>query len=520
MLWIQCTNPAVSMPDSRRMRTILSDPSLFLVVQDAFPTETTEHADVVLPAAIWAEKTGCFTNADRTVHISHKAVEPPGEARPDLDIFLDFARRMDFRDKDGAPLIKWRTPEEVFDAWRACSRGRPCDYSGLSYAKLSEGSGLQWPCNARAPSGTDRLYADHAFPTTPETCEDFGHDLETGGDWTAEQFKALEANGRAILKAVGYKPSGEQPDDRYPFVLNTGRVTDQFHTRTKTGRSPKLNAAAPDVFAQIAPDDARRLDVAEGDHLRLTSRRGTIVAPARIGGVAPGEVFVPFHYGSPDGQGHARAANELTIWEVDPVSKQPRLKQAAVRLEKDGFVAGAKAVSSAIVDGGTSAAATTTAKPAATKRTHVAGHLGLLIGSLDLLVEGFRVLREKYPAEPDVGANAILFETWSTEARGTLQPFTATYGEQRDGAERDPQPALLKTRSGQSLDLLRDLEDLWLATKQGLVLIIALSQAARTLRDQAFGAALSRLQASNKREGEWLLTRIKQTAPQALTVPS
>ncbi|HEY9604935.1 MAG TPA: molybdopterin-dependent oxidoreductase, partial [Allocoleopsis sp.] len=134
MLWISATNPAVSMPDLPRIRRILEKDDLFVIVQDAFPTETTKFADVVLPAAIWGEKTGCHTNVDRTVHISHKAIDPPGEARSDFDIFLDYARRMDFRDKDGAPLIQWSTPEEAFEAWKECTRGRPCDYTGLSYA--------------------------------------------------------------------------------------------------------------------------------------------------------------------------------------------------------------------------------------------------------------------------------------------------------------------------------------------------------------------------------------------------
>jgi ferredoxin-nitrate reductase len=129
MLWISATNPAVSLPNLPRIRKILANPELFIVVQDAFMTETTQFADVVLPAGLWGEKTGCFTNADRTVHISHKAVEPPGEAKSDFEIFLDFARRMDFRDMDdGGPLIKWSTPEEAFEAWKACTRGRPCDY--------------------------------------------------------------------------------------------------------------------------------------------------------------------------------------------------------------------------------------------------------------------------------------------------------------------------------------------------------------------------------------------------------
>src|SRR3954447_23990375 len=160
MLWISATNPAVSLPELHRIRKILENEKLFVIVQDAFMTETAVYADVVLPAAIWGEKTGCFTNVDRTVHISHKAVEPPGEARADLDIFLDYSRRMGFTDKDGAPLIKWHDPESAFEAWKACSKGRPCDYSGMTYDTLRGGSGIQWPCTEKAPHGTERIYTD------------------------------------------------------------------------------------------------------------------------------------------------------------------------------------------------------------------------------------------------------------------------------------------------------------------------------------------------------------------------
>jgi ferredoxin-nitrate reductase len=167
-LWIIGTNPAVSLPELHRVRRTLEQERLFVVVQDAFLTETAMLADVVLPAALWGEKTGTFTNYERTVHISHKAVEPPGEARADMDVFLDFARRMDFRDKDGAPLLKWSDPEGAFEAWKACSRGMPCDYSGLRYAKLSARSGIQWPCNDEHPEGKERLY-DDASPCASRT---------------------------------------------------------------------------------------------------------------------------------------------------------------------------------------------------------------------------------------------------------------------------------------------------------------------------------------------------------------
>ena len=153
LLWISATNPAVSMPDLARVRRILEREELFVVVQDVFMSETARFADVVLPAATWGEKTGTFTNADRTVHLSEKAVDPPGEARADLEIFLDYARRMDFRDRDGEPLIAWHDAEGAFEAWKACSKGRPCDYSGMTYDLLRGSSGIQWPCTADAPGG-------------------------------------------------------------------------------------------------------------------------------------------------------------------------------------------------------------------------------------------------------------------------------------------------------------------------------------------------------------------------------
>ena len=165
-----------------------------------------------MPAAMWAEKIGTYTNTDRTVHISLKAVDPPGEARSDLDIFLDFARRMNFEDKDGAALIKWNDPEGAFEAWKKCSEGHFCDYSGITYARLTGGSGIQWPCNKKAPDGTERLYADGKFNTTIDSAEQFGHDLVTGGALTPEQFEGLHAEGRAILKTVDYEPPVEEPD--------------------------------------------------------------------------------------------------------------------------------------------------------------------------------------------------------------------------------------------------------------------------------------------------------------------
>jgi anaerobic selenocysteine-containing dehydrogenase len=340
MLWIVCTNPAVSLPELKRIRHILAKDDLFVVVQDAFMTETAQLADVVLPAAIWGEKTGCFTNADRTVHISHKAVEPPGEARSDFDIFVDYARRMDFRDRDGAPLIKWTQPEEAFDAFKEITRGRPCDYSGLSYAKLSEGSGIQWPCNDKYPNGKERLYEDGVFNTDADYCEIYGHDISTGAEIEPEEYRAHNPKGRAIIKAADYVPPVEQPDEAYPLWLTTGRDVYHWHTRTKTARAEELRAAAPDAYVQISPEDANAYGIADGELVEVESRRGKVRAPARVGEIAPGHVFIPFHYGYWDEGGNGsgderpRAANELTITGWDPVSKQPHFKFAAVRVRK------------------------------------------------------------------------------------------------------------------------------------------------------------------------------------------
>jgi ferredoxin-nitrate reductase len=336
-LWISATNPAVSLPELARIRSILDNEDLFVVVQDIFLTETAQYADVVLPAATWGEKTGTFTNADRTVHLSEKAVEPPGEAKSDLEIFLDYARRMDFRDKAGQPLIKCDDPESTFEAWKECSRGRPCDYTGLSYDKLRGGSGVQWPCNDEHPDGTERLYADGNFNTETDYCETYGRDLLTGAECTEMEHRALAPTGRALLLAAGYQPPHEVPEEEYPFSYTTGRTVYQFHTRTKTARAPQLQAAAPDAWVELSPADAESLGVGEGDVVRVESSRGRLEAKARISGIREGVIFAPFHYGYFDSDGldgRPRAANELTITEWDPASKQPLYKTGAVRVTK------------------------------------------------------------------------------------------------------------------------------------------------------------------------------------------
>jgi anaerobic selenocysteine-containing dehydrogenase len=338
-LWISATNPAVSLPQLGRIRDILAKPEAFVVVQDLYLTETAELADVVLPAAGWGEKTGTFTNTTRTVHLSEKAVDPPGEARSDLDIFLDYARRMDFRRDDGRPLLDWTGPEDAYRAWQECSRGRPCDYTGITYDDLRRESGIRWPRREGEDESTQRLYADAVFPSDADYCEDYGHDLATGADVGSQAFRAMRPDGRAILKSAPYSEPHEPPNAEYPLRFTTGRAVHHFHTRTKTGRSPELDAAAPSVWLEMSPQDADARELADGDVVEVRSRRGRIVAPVRVTGVAAGTVFAPFHYGywdAPEGaeERHPTAANELTITEWDPVSKQPVFKVAAVQVSK------------------------------------------------------------------------------------------------------------------------------------------------------------------------------------------
>ncbi|MGY1593556.1 molybdopterin oxidoreductase family protein [Geodermatophilus sp. SYSU D00708] len=341
LLYVTATNPAVSLPELRRVRELLSQERLFLVVQDLFLSETAQLADVVLPAATWGEKTGTFTNVDRTVHLSEKAVDPPGEARPDLDILIDFASRLGLRDKDGAPLVKWSDPEGAFEGWKECSRGRPCDYTGLSYDELRGGSGIQWPCTEEHPEGTEHIYVDGQFWADPDHCESYGRDLVTGAPLDETEYRALNPGGKAVLKAAEYLPPHELPSQDFPFQLVTGRTLYHFHTRTKTGRAPQLQAAAPEVWVEMSPSDAADRDWGEGDLLEVVTPRGRVQGRLRISGIRPGVVFLPFHYGywdepggsEPSGDG-GRAANELTLTDWDACSKQPNFKTAAAAVTR------------------------------------------------------------------------------------------------------------------------------------------------------------------------------------------
>lgn len=300
-LWIVCTNPAVSMPDTKVSQAGLKRADLVIVQDCYYPTETTEYADVVLPAAQWGEKRGTMTNSERLVVRSDKLLDPPGDAKPDWWIFSQIAKVMGFkRDFD------FHNHEEIWDEYRLLTAGTPCDQMGMTNERLEKTS-LRWPCpNPRHP-GTRRRYTRRRFFTP---------------------------SGKAQFKTPIYKPPNEETDEEYPLGLTTGRVASQWHTRTRTGKVPQLNRKDPEPFVEIHPDDAAENEVEDGDWIYLVGRRGRCYARVRVTEtIRRGLLFTPFHWGD---LFHAETnANYVTNSAFDPVSKQPELKFCAVRIETD-----------------------------------------------------------------------------------------------------------------------------------------------------------------------------------------
>jgi predicted molibdopterin-dependent oxidoreductase YjgC len=301
-LWIIGTNPLVSFPNIDVLKHALGNLD-FLVVQDGFhPTPTTELADLVLPAAIWGEKEGTYTNSERRVSKVNAAVAPPGEALADFDIFLALAELLGCRDEI---YPGWRRPADAFEEWRRVSAGRLCDYSGMTYEAIEKSGGIQWPCGYEAahdPTAVRRLYANGAFPTD---------------------------DGRARLIATQWAPFPEQPSEEFPLVLNTGRTVEHWHTRTKTGGISILQRMSPRAWLEMNPKDAKTLSLQAHDRVDVISARGRVsrveLRVTEI--VAPGQVFLPFHFVETN-------ANQITQSAFDPISREPNYKQCAVRVEK------------------------------------------------------------------------------------------------------------------------------------------------------------------------------------------
>ncbi|MCP9491124.1 MAG: molybdopterin-dependent oxidoreductase [Solirubrobacteraceae bacterium MAG38_C4-C5] len=304
-VWIMATNPLVSLPDGLRARRALERAELVVVSDAHHPTETSTHADVVLPAAAWPEKQGAMTNSERRVALVRRALPPPGAARPDWEIVAGVARHLGHGD-----AFAWPDAAAVFAEFAATTAATPCDQSGMSHERLLREGSLQWPCPGRIRDhpGTQRLYTRLQFATP---------------------------DGRARFAPTPHADPAEVPDAAFPLLLTTGRVADQWHTMTRTGHSPTLRAAAGRPEVACHPADAQAAGLDGGRAVRVVSRRGETRLTLRCDETLPrGVAFAPFHWGDLHAEPGAGSLNALTIGATDPDSGQPELKAVAVRLER------------------------------------------------------------------------------------------------------------------------------------------------------------------------------------------
>jgi formate dehydrogenase alpha subunit len=293
-LFVLGENPMVSDPDLNHVRDAL-ERCEFLVVQDIFPTETAQLADVVLPGTTYVEKDGTFTGTDRRIQRIRQAIEPLGKSRPDWAIIADLAQRMNGAGNE-APFGGWEydSPGAVMDEIAALT---PI-YGGASYARLEQEGDLQWPVPTVDHPGTPYLHKDRF------------------------------SRGLGHFTAVEFKEPAEAPDKEYPLTLTTGRIMFHYHTGSMTRRSEKLDQEVPEGYVEISPEDADRLSLSKSEQVRVVSRRGEIETRAWITRrVPPGVVFIPFDFAE-------AAANVLTNPALDPVAKIPEYKVGAVRIEK------------------------------------------------------------------------------------------------------------------------------------------------------------------------------------------
>ncbi|OUJ71101.1 nitrate reductase [Hymenobacter crusticola] len=301
-IWIICTNPLTSLPNVRLAEEALKK-AKFVVVQDiSNKPETLAYADVILPAAAWAEKEGTMTNSERRISHLAKVVDAPGEALPDAEIICRFARTM------GYPGFNYDSPAAIYREHARLTAGTNLDISGLSYSVLQEKGSVQWPYKVgQKDLGTPRLFVDNIFYTPSK---------------------------KAIIHATPVSFRSEEPDEDFPFILTTGRIRDQWHTMSKTGKVNKLKKHISQAFLEIHPQDAPRLGIVENDLVEVESRRGKVRVQARLtSNIKPGVVFLPMHWGKILGNDLNRA-NNVTSGAFDPISKEPDFKYCAVRVDK------------------------------------------------------------------------------------------------------------------------------------------------------------------------------------------
>lgn len=300
-VWVVCTNPLVSLPDANIVEEALKM-AKFVVVQDiSNKSDTAKYADLLLPAAGWLEKEGVMTNSERRISYLEKGVEAPGEALPDVDIFCQFAKKMGYNGFD------YKNTEEVFLEHAELTKGTNIDISGLTYDILREKRSIQWPYNPETGEGQERLFEDNKFYTP---------------------------NQRAQILISGPANESEPVTNDYPLVLTTGRIRDQWHTMTRTGKVNRLNTHIDKPFLEIHPEDAIERGIVDGDVVVISNERGTVRVNAVITDkIKQGVVFLPMHWGKILNKSFSRT-NNLTNNVYDPVSKEPDFKFSAVQVTK------------------------------------------------------------------------------------------------------------------------------------------------------------------------------------------
>ena len=301
-VWIVCTNPLVSLPNAHLVEEALKK-AKFVIVQDiSNKSDTLEYADLVLPAAGWLEKEGTMTNSDRRISHLSKVVDAPGEALPDAEIFCRFAKKM------GYSGFEYPNPAAIYDEYTKMTAGTNIDITGLSYERLQKEGTFQWPVPSKDHKGTPRLFTDKVF-YTPST--------------------------KAKIHTVENKVNDSETTSLdFPLILTTGRIRDQWHTMTRTGKVNKLNQHIPKPFLEIHPLDAEARHIVEGDTVVVNSPRGEVRVTAKVTeDIKRGVVFLPMHWGKTFGKTFSRT-NNLTQDVFDPVSKEPDFKYAAVQVTR------------------------------------------------------------------------------------------------------------------------------------------------------------------------------------------
>jgi len=311
-IWIQVTNPMVTLPDREKFLKGIEKNKPFIVVSDIYPTPTTKIADVILPAAMWVEREGCFGNSERRTQQWNKLVPPPGDAKPDSWYTIEVARRMGYEN-----LFPWQKEEDqgkgLFDEYRKFTIGVGKDLA--TYEQLKKERGMRWPViNGKETKWRYREGSDSY--------------VKKGEGFSFYGNKKLQ--NKAIIWERPYEPAAEEPDTEFPFWLTTGRVMEHWHTGSITRRVEQLHQAVPEAYVEINEEDAQRLKIKDGKKVKLVSKRGEITLKAVINGRArphKGVLFVPFF-------DEDLLINKVTLDAHCPISKQPDYKKCAVKIEK------------------------------------------------------------------------------------------------------------------------------------------------------------------------------------------